>query len=64
MMSRPASSLIVGDTFRHRDVMVTVLEVGVPCRDRFGRDMIRLWCRREDTGAEGWIVFGPDRGPT
>ncbi|MFB8401158.1 hypothetical protein [Streptomyces sp. NPDC055912] len=27
--------------------------------DRFGRSMRRLWCRSLESGAEGWVEYGP-----
>ena len=29
-------------------------------KDQFGQDMLAYWATRDDTGAEGWIVFGAD----
>jgi hypothetical protein len=42
---------------------VTVLRERESWEDRFGRPMFRYWCRREDTGGEGWMPFGPDAQP-
>lgn len=28
-------------------------------QDMFGRDMLRFWSRRLDTGKEGYVFFGP-----
>ncbi len=33
-----------------------------PAKDFFGRDMKRIFARREDTGAEGYLMFGPGGG--
>lgn len=56
-MSR-AWDLMPGDAFDRDGVRVTVLRPGEPHVDRFGRAMRRFWCRREDTGLEGWVEFG------
>jgi hypothetical protein len=40
------------------DTVITVLRDSEPCIDLFGRVMFRFWCVREDTGAEGWMMFG------
>jgi hypothetical protein len=52
-----------GDRFLylHRDVtiVVVVLRERDECTDRFGRAQWRYWCRREDSGAEGFMRFGP-----
>ena len=29
-----------------------------PHQDIFGRDELKVWCRREDTGSEGWMTYG------
>ena len=41
------------------NVRNTILRDRAPYRDRFGREMFRYWARREDTGAEGWMTYGP-----
>lgn len=41
------------------DIACTVLAVPVPAVDIFGREMRKVWIRREDTGEEGWYMFGP-----
>jgi len=56
--TRYAVDLAVGDTFTHDGVTVTVLKDSEPCSDRFGQDLFRYWCRREDSGCEGWCTFG------
>lgn len=38
---------------------VTILRERESWQDRFGRDMFRYWARRADTGAEGWMPYGP-----
>ncbi|MBS4102389.1 hypothetical protein [Tsukamurella paurometabola] len=57
-----------GDTFTHyvyradgkgMGVKVTILRVDGMTEDRFGRPMHKWWCKRDDTGAEGWFTWGP-----
>jgi len=48
-----------GMTFLYRGTRVRVLRAPEGWVDRFGRDMLRFWATREDTGAEGWMPFGP-----
>ena len=55
-----ASSLRVGDVFEREGVRVAVLRDAEPAPNRFGLPWFRLWCRREDTGAEGYCTFGPN----
>lgn len=56
-----AADLVPGDRFLSLDVPVEVLREREPWLDPFGRrGHFRCWCRREDTGAEGWMHFGPD----
>lgn len=55
-----ADDLGVGDTFQYRGTTVTVLREREMSTDMFGRLMFRFWCSREDTGAEGWMTFGPE----
>jgi hypothetical protein len=45
----------------HGDVVTTVLRTAeADPDDFFGRpNMLRAWCRREDSGVEGWVPFGP-----
>lgn len=50
--------LKAGDTFDRDGVRVTVLRDMEPAPNRFGMPWYRLWCRREDTGAEGFCTFG------
>lgn len=54
-----AADLRPGDQFLSLGTPVTVLRDQEPWTDLFGRDMLRYWCRREDTGAEGWMYLGP-----
>ncbi len=42
-----------------QNVRVTILREREPYRDIFGRTMFRYWARREDTGQEGWMSYGP-----
>ena len=58
------SSLTPGGRFRYAGVWVTVLRAPEPTTDTFGRDMVRVWAKRDDTAAEGWMTFGPDSVPT
>jgi hypothetical protein len=55
----PHTTFRVGDSFAHAGVNVTVLRGGEPFQDRFGRTLTGYWCRRNDTGAEGYVPFGP-----
>lgn len=59
MSTLPFDALKAGEVFYRGDVAVTVLEPAEATEDRFGRAMSRLWCRREDTGVCGWVVYGP-----
>ena len=54
-----ASDLVPGDRILGPgDVPVTILDHPEDGTDLFGRNMIRYWARREDTGAEGFMSFG------
>lgn len=59
----PAVNLNPGDRFIRfhdpLDTVVTVLDSSEPTTDLFGRPMRLFWCSRADTGAEGWVMFGP-----
>jgi hypothetical protein len=60
LRTKKAVDLKPGDAFETRGTVVTFLgkvEVGA---DLFGRATIKLWCSRADTGAEGWMTFGPE----
>jgi hypothetical protein len=67
---RTAASLQPGDLIVVRNskadepdlVAVLILREQERCRDLFGRDMIRYWARRRDTGKEGYMTYGPDAG--
>lgn len=59
-----AANLKPGDQFlrveyNKPDITITVVRAKEPTQDRFGRDLFRFWCRREDTGQEGYMDFGP-----
>jgi hypothetical protein len=55
---RNASELSTGDVFLREGVRVTVVRDAEPAQNRFGLTWFQLWCRREDTGAEGYCTFG------
>lgn len=57
------SSLTPGGRFPYASTWVTVLRAPEPATDIFGRPMVRVWAKRDDTGAEGWMLFGPDAVP-
>lgn len=49
-----------GVAVMHGDVRVTILaDAPEPWVDPFGRTLRKIWARREDTGTEGWLPFGP-----
>ena len=54
-----AETLEPGDRFSLRGANVVVLGEKEPWTDPFGRAMFRYWSRREDTGQEGYVPFGP-----
>jgi hypothetical protein len=39
---------------------VVVVRPAESYKDIFGRPLLRYWCRREDTGEEGFMSYGPD----
>lgn len=50
----------IGHRFMGREEIVCrVLGEPVPAVDRFGREMRNVWIEREDTGEQGWYMFGP-----
>lgn len=49
---------VIVDTYGERPP-VTILRWAVWEPDRFGRYMMRFWSRRHDTGAEGFMSYGP-----
>jgi hypothetical protein len=55
-----AMGLVPGSRFSQQGINTTVLGQREPFRDPFGREMFQVMARREDTGAEGWVRFGPD----
>jgi hypothetical protein len=56
----PAAQLKPGDRYAGPGgVPVEIARERQPWTDRFGRDMYKYWARRTDTGAEGWVLFGP-----
>lgn len=60
MNSARVASMVAGDRFHYCDTTVLILRDAVDSVDRFGRTMLKFWATRDDTGAEGWIEFGPD----
>lgn len=58
----PEGKFAFGDDGRAvRGVHATVLRTGEKAKpDRFGRVFDAVWARREDTGAEGSMPYGPD----
>lgn len=63
MLVIDAATLKPGDTIEHiystPPVRVVVLRPSEMGSDRFGRPLQRFWCRREDTGDEGFMSYGP-----
>ena len=56
---QPGDVIMLGDNGRH-DVRTTILRTGVlAAPDRFGRVFDAVLARREDTGEEGVISYGP-----
>jgi hypothetical protein len=59
----PADQLEQGNRILCGDVTVIVLRAGVESVETVwplaGRPCLRFWCRREDTGEEGFVSFGP-----
>ena len=51
-----------GDMFLYQrfDASVSITVLGAPQdhEDMFGRDELKIWCKRDDTGAEGWMTYG------
>lgn len=61
-MAQPTKSpdqLLPGDRFEYRGTVVEITAGPRPAEDLFGRSMIEYTAVREDTGAEGPIMFGP-----
>lgn len=59
---RPGDVILAGDNGA-RDVRVTILRKGEHGKETIppltGRLCARYWARREDTGAEGFMTYGP-----
>jgi hypothetical protein len=59
----PAELLQPGDRIDVDGVTATVLRAGVEAVETVwplaGRPCLRVWGRREDTGAEGFMTYGP-----
>lgn len=56
----PVGHVFVYGAYSDDPVTCTVVGEPEPTKDRFGRTMRQVMIRREDTGAEGWFVFGPN----
>lgn len=63
MVEKAVKDLVPGDTIIRSETRVSVLrepeehtETAGPLA---GRPGLRVWCRREDTGAEGYMYYGP-----
>jgi hypothetical protein len=54
-----AAEAVPGYTYATCGTTITVVGEPEPCEDLFGRTMTRFWARRADTGAEGWMTYGP-----
>lgn len=55
----PFDTLKPGDAFVMRGIPCVVMKPHEECKDLFGREMSRFWAYRADTGAEGWVMYGP-----
>lgn len=56
----PAAELTADQVIRYRGTRVTILRDAEPWTEPFGRPgFFRFWSVRHDTGAEGWMPFGP-----
>jgi hypothetical protein len=57
-----AVSLIPGDVILRQGVQATILRPKEDFTETVepltGRPGVRFWCRREDTGQEGWMTYG------
>lgn len=53
-------ALVPGDVLVYAGVRCTVLVAATPAPDLFGRTMLHVWASRADTGARGWLIYGPD----
>lgn len=61
---REAATLKAGDTYNFgygdEDIVVTILKDQEPWEEPFGRPgFFKFWVSRSDTGAQGWVCFGP-----
>jgi hypothetical protein len=53
------TAMVIGDRVLYFDnIPILILRSAEECLDIFGRTEMRYWARREDTGKEGWIMFG------
>jgi hypothetical protein len=64
MTYTPAKEFVKGDVIvtpneQGNDTQVTLLKDVEEGEDRFGRPLLKFWGRREDTGVEGYMSFGP-----
>ena len=63
MIIKSGMALAPGDVFTQwvadAAVEVTVVSGPTPHTDRFGRDMVKYTASRSDTGAQGYIIYGP-----
>lgn len=61
-MTTRAEQLKPGDTIVYgygpQPVHLVIIEPAVTEPDRFGRPLMRFWCRRADTGEEGYMSYG------
>jgi len=48
-----------GGCYTPMQVKVTILRAPEAARDVTGMLVVRCWARREDTGAEGYVTYGP-----
>lgn len=55
----PAATLKPGDRIEYSNTPVTILSGPTETTDKFGQKLMRFEARREDTGKEGAILFGP-----
>jgi hypothetical protein len=62
-MSRAASKLPAdiepGDRFTASGVEVVALRHPVAGSEPWGSPTLRIWAKRSDTGAEGFVTYGP-----
>jgi hypothetical protein len=53
-----AEDVMVGDVIDYHGIALKVLRAGDEGKDPFGRPLIRHWCKRKDTGEEGYMSYG------